>query len=231
MPARHAIYFAPARDSALARFGDRWLGRDVESGALLEQPRLHAIAPARLRRLTEAPRHYGFHGTLKPPFVLAADSDANRLQAALSAFVAGQPAFVIPRLKLAAIGDFLALAPAGPVAPLNALAAACVEAFDAFRKPPEAAELARRLAAGLTPRQSELLARWGYPYVFDEFRFHLTLTGSIADAAERETVRAALQPHLDPILADPLPVDALCLFRQSDRDAPFRLIARYGFGR
>ena len=30
---------------------------------------------------------------------------------------------------------------------------------------------------GLSPRQDELLKRWGYPYVLEEWRFHLTLTG------------------------------------------------------
>jgi putative phosphonate metabolism protein len=231
MPERAAIYFAPRRDSALARFGDGWLGRDVESGARIDPPRPAAITPARLAMLTEAPRHYGFHATLKPPFVLAAGSDMAQLQAAAAEFAADRAGFVLPRLRLEAIGKFLALTPVEPVAELAALAADCVRAFDAFRAPPEPAELARRLSAGLTPRQAELLARWGYPYVLDEFRFHLTLTGPIDDAAERDAVRTALAPLVAPLCAEPVPVDAICLFHQPDRDAPFRLIARHGFGR
>jgi putative phosphonate metabolism protein len=231
MPERIAIYFAPRRDSALARFGDSWLGRDVETGAAIDPPRLAAIAPGRLASLTDAPRHYGFHATLKPPFVLAAGSDMAQLQAAAAAFAAERAGFVLPLLKLEAIGKFLALTPAAPVPALAALEADCLQAFDAFRAPPEPAELSRRLAAGLTPRQAELLARWGYPYVLDEFRFHLTLTGSIDDAAERDAVRAALAPLVAPLCAAPVPVDALCLFHQADRAAPFRLIARHGFGR
>jgi len=231
MPERLAIYFAPRRGSALARFGDSWLGRGVEAGAAMDQPKLASIAPTRLATLTEAPRHYGFHGTLKPPFVLAAGSDMAQLQSAAAAFAAERAGFVLPRLKLEAIGKFLALTPAEPVAELAALAADCVHAFDAFRAPPEPAELAKRLSAGLTPRQAELLARWGYPYVLDEFRFHLTLTGSIDDAAERDAVRAEIAALVAPLCTEPVPVDAICLFHQPDREAPFRLIARHGFGR
>ncbi len=225
MSERYAIYFAPQRDSALARFGNAWLGRDVETGKAVEQPLPSTSA------LTEAPRHYGFHGTLKPPFALAAGSDLPQLQAAAAAFAAERRSFVIPRLKLKAIGKFLALTPTEPVTELGVLAADCVRIFDAFRAPPEAAELAKRLAAGLTARQSELLARWGYPYVLDEFRFHLTLTGPIADDAERGDVHAKIETLVAPLLAEPVPVAEICLFHQPDRDAPFRLIARHGFGR
>src|SRR5262245_1073133 len=115
MSERYGLYFAPRRDSALARFGDRWLGRDGETGAALERPKLETISPARLQVLTEAPRHYGLHGTLKPPFALASGSDRAQLQAAVSTFAADRTAFVIPRLRLKAIGNFLALTAADPV--------------------------------------------------------------------------------------------------------------------
>jgi putative phosphonate metabolism protein len=231
MTERFAIYFAPARNTALARFGDAWLGRDVEIGRTLPQPAIAIFSAARLKELTEAPRHYGFHGTLKPPFRLADGDDTRRLHASLGRFAARQAAFMIPHLKLKAIGDFLALALASPLPALDALAAACVEAFDDFRAPPEPAELAKRAAAGLTPRQAELLARWGYPYVLDEFRFHLTLTGNVTDAADRDALHTALAPLLEPVLTEPVTVDALCLFQQRDRTAPFRLIERFRFGR
>ncbi|MDQ7251103.1 DUF1045 domain-containing protein [Dongia sedimenti] len=230
MTARFAIYFAPRRDTALARFGDAWLGRDVETGRALPQPVLATLSADRMAELTEAPRHYGFHGTLKAPFQLADGNDTRRLHASLARFAARQAKFAVPELKLKTIGRFLALAPASPVPALNALAAACVETFDDFRAPPEPADLAKRAATGLTPRQAELLARWGYPYVLDEFRFHLTLTGDVTEPAARDALQAALAPLLEPVLAEPIAVDALCMFRQPDRAAPFRLIERFSFG-
>ena len=62
---RYAIYYLPPA-GALADFGARWLGWDVRRGAAAVQLDLPG-----LRDATEAPRKYGFHGTLKPPFRLA----------------------------------------------------------------------------------------------------------------------------------------------------------------
>ena len=230
MSERYAIYFAPAAGSDLARFGDRWLGRDAKTGEAVPQPELDGLDADRLRALTEAPRHYSFHGTLKPPFHLAQGCDVDDLRRAMAGFAARQAAFEIVALQLREIGDFLALVPADPASALSALADACVTEFDAYRAAPDAAELAKRHAAGLTPRQAELLARWGYPYVLDEFRFHLTLTGPIADSMERTRVARLLQPLVAPLLGHPVPVREFSLFHQPDRAAPFRLIQRIPFG-
>jgi len=231
MSGRYAIYFAPLAGSDLARFGDRWLGRDAEAGEPLPQPILDGLNPRRLHALTEAPRHYGFHGTLKPPFQLAQGSDVDELRRALRGFATRQVPFEIFALRLREIGDFLALVPTDPTPALSHLADACVTEFDAYRAPPDATELAKRHSAGLTPRQAELLARWGYPYVLDEFRFHLSLTGPIADRAERNQVARLLQPLVAPLLEQPVSVRELCLFHQPDRATPFRLIQRFPFGR
>jgi putative phosphonate metabolism protein len=231
MSERYAIYFAPLAGSDLARFGDRWLGRDAETGRSLPQPMLDGLDADRLRALTEAPRLYGFHGTLKPPFHLAKGCDVDDLRRAMAGFAARQAAFEIATLQLREIGNFLALVPADPAPALSSLADACVTEFDAYRAAPDAAELAKRHAAGLTPRQAELLARWGYPYVLDEFRFHLTLTGPVADPTERTRVKGLLQPLVAPLLEQPVPVRELSLFHQPDRATPFRLIHRIPFGR
>ncbi len=231
MSGRYAVYFAPVAESELARFGGRWLGRAVDSGAALEQPALDGLDAARLRVLTESPRHYGFHGTLKPPFHLADGCGAAEVRRALAGFAVRQAPFEIDNLCLREIGDFLALVPGDSAPALSRLADACVTEFDAYRAPPDSAELAKRHAAGLTPRQAELLARWGYPYVFDEFRFHLTLTGPVADKNERARVAELLAPLVARLLRQPVPVRELSLFHQPDRAAPFRLIERFPFGR
>jgi putative phosphonate metabolism protein len=231
MSERYAIYFAPLAGSDLAGFGDRWLGRSADSGASLEQPALSGFDAARVRDLTEAPRHYGFHGTLKPPFRLADGCEVGDLRQALAGAAAQQRGFAIEDLTLEGIGGFIALVPDRPSPALSDLAARCVSEFDRYRAPPDAGELARRHAAGLTARQTELLARWGYPYVLDEFRFHLTLTGPIVDAAERARVARLLGPLVAPLLLQPVPVRELCLFHQPDRATPFRLIERFPFGR
>ena len=52
-------------------------------------------------------------------------------------------------------------------------------------------ELERRRAAGLTPEEDALLLRWGYPFVLERFRFHLSLTGALRDAERRDRRGAA----------------------------------------
>lgn len=218
---RYGIYYAPPQGSALARFGASWLGRDAEAGLVVPHPEVACD----VARITATPRKYGFHGTLKPPFRLAEGQSEEALRAAIADLASGIAAFEAPPLELRRIGRFLAMVPSKPSQPLADLAGACVEGLDAFRAPPTPEETAKRQAAGLTPRQEHLLLRWGYPYVFDEFRFHLTLTGAL-DADEVATVADCLAPLTDPFRCDPMPVHEICLFQQID-GAPFRILHRY----
>jgi putative phosphonate metabolism protein len=223
---RYAIYYAPEPASALARFGQSWLGYDVETGRPVEQPAIAGTDPQRLAEITAEPRRYGFHATLKPPFALLPERDGAELAAALATFAARQAAVRAPPLMLAAIAGFWALVPSQPCKALTHLSAACVEHFDGFRAPPSEDELARRRRARLSPVQEALLARWGYPYVMDEFRFHLTLTERLApDEASR--IGAVLAECVAPLCRSVLRIDALTLFHQSARGENFRLIGRY----
>jgi hypothetical protein len=99
-----------------------------------------------------------------------------------------------------------------------------VMAFDDFRAPATEAELARRNQAKLTPRQRELLSAWGYPYVLDEFGFHLTLTDRIP-REQRPTVERVLGDWFAGLLGADLPVDALGVFTEAEPGAPFELSA------
>ncbi|MEN3351695.1 MAG: hypothetical protein V7632_5330, partial [Bradyrhizobium sp.] len=69
---RYAIYHAPAPDSVLHRFGSTMLGYDAASGDDLRFP--DGVTPD-WRELTQDPRKYGFHATLKAPISLADGKD------------------------------------------------------------------------------------------------------------------------------------------------------------
>ena len=219
---RYAIYAAPS--GALGRFGTAWLGWDAEAGQTVPHPAIAGL-PRPADKITRTPRKYGFHGTLKPPFRLADGQSTDALDAALGAFCAAQTPVDIGHLSLTRIGPFLALTPDAPVPALTALAGTIVRRFDGFRAPLTEAELDRRRAAGLTAAQEALLVRWGYPYVMEEFRFHLTLTGPLPEA-EAEAAQAALAPALAPLLADPYRLDDLSLFGER-KDGRFHLLKRY----
>jgi len=223
---RHAVYLVPEPGSALASLGSAWLGRDVETGAALSRPRLPGIEPALAEQITKSPRFYGFHGTLKPPFRFADGVLRADVLAAVRRLAAMRASFPLPALTVAALGRFIALVTTGPCPDLDTLAAACVRELDGFRAPAAPQETEARRAAGLSARQAELLERWGYPYVLDQFRFHLTLTGPVADDALRDRLVDALAEHFAPVAVDPGSVKSLAVLHQSDRRAPFRLIAR-----
>jgi len=225
---RYAVYFAPNPGSRWWNFACHWLGRDPVSGRNLVQPPVCGYAAESLFELTAAPRRYGFHATLKAPFVLAPGVGAAELDRAAAAFAARQQALTLGTLAPQYMGSYLALRPLREPSGLEALARACVEYFDPLRAPPDAADLQRRRSAGLTSRQEALLERWGYPYVMEEYRFHMTLTGELSNS-EADRLGAGLSPTLDHLNQEPLPLDAIYIFEQAAAGLPFMLTGRYGF--
>jgi putative phosphonate metabolism protein len=226
---RNALYFAPPRDHPLWRAGCTLLGRDPETDEPLPQPRLDGITAERFAAITEDPRRYGWHATLKPPFPLADGTDAAMLEAALARFAASRAPFPMPPLGVADLKGFLAVVPRAHSAELTSFAAACVSTFDTFRRPPSEAELARRRRGGLDAAEEANLAAWGYPYVMDRFQFHMTLTSRLAEE-ERRVVASALSPLLAGALAVPLVAAEVSLYAEPSAGAPFRLVRRYPFG-
>ena len=229
MTRRFAIFAAPGTGSAdddavlLRDKAEQWLGRSAAGDPVTP------TVPAGWTRgavdaMTADARRYGFHGTLKPPFRLAEGRTAEELDAALARFAAGTATVSVPNLTLARLGAFFALVPGAEAPGLHALADEVVKGFDDFRAPATDAELARRKPGSLTPRQRELLGAWGYPYVLDEFRFHLTLTDRIP-VPERPEVERVLGDWFAASLGTAVPVDALALFLEAEPGAPLTLYA------
>lgn len=201
---RAALYFAPPEDHPLSRAAANWLGRDAWRAG---RPPVGSGEDA----LVAEPRRYGFHATLKPPFRLAEGTSLAGLRDAMAGFCRVQEGAAIAALRLARIGAFFALVPGDEKPGLDALAAAVVRHFEPFRAPATEAEIARRRPERLSPRQRSYLADWGYPYVFETFQFHMTLTGPVAEEA-RGAVEDVLRARFAPFLGRPLAVDSLCLF-------------------
>ena len=227
--ARFALYFTPVRGSMLARFGAEVLGYDCATGMPVARRKLDGIADEDAAAATAVPARYGFHGTLMAPFEPAPGRSPSELEDALAAFARDRAPVALGHLKIAGIGSFTALVPAGSEDAVRTLAGDCVTAFNDFRAPLSAHDRERRLASRLSSRQVELLDRWGYPYVFSEFRFHMTLTGRLPPH-EQARWQAALAAAFAPLAPAPLEIDAVSLVRQDDRGAPFRVIARRPLG-
>ncbi|KYH01874.1 DUF1045 domain-containing protein [Bradyrhizobium sp. DOA1] len=227
---RYAIYFAAGSDSALSRFGAELLGYDAYTGDELPFPRQALDIAPDWRDVTADPRKYGFHATLKAPMALAPGRTEAELAAACAAF-AGTPR-PIPTIRpiVDSISGFIAVIPAEPLDALQGLAADCVRAFDSFRAALTAEDRARRKPDKLSEQQRDHLDRWGYPYVMEEFCFHMTLTGRL-DAARRGPILEMLRRRFAALGLDALEIDRLALFKQDDAKARFRIIGEWALTR
>jgi putative phosphonate metabolism protein len=219
---RAAIYFTPASGTQLAQAAARWLGRDPFTGAPTRE------ADARIDAIVGDPARYGFHATLKAPFRLAEGRTLAELDGALDAFASARQGFVLPALALARLGQFFALVPERTNPAVQALEGDVLRHFEPFRAALTEAEVEKRRPHRLTPRQRELLGRWGYPHVLDEFRFHMTLTGPVA-FAEFPWVEAMLSARFASFIGKPLAVEALALFVEPESGAPFAVRSTHPF--
>ncbi|MDW3222809.1 MAG: DUF1045 domain-containing protein [Paracoccaceae bacterium] len=216
---RYGIYFTP-RSGAFSDAGSAWLGWDLINGQVGE---MHD------NDITARPRKYGFHGTIKPPFSLNAGTHEADLKMAIIDLCATLEPVALEGLTLSRIGSFLALTPVGDVRELGRMAARVVQELDHFRAPANADEIARRKSAKLTPLQEENLRKWGYPYVMEAFKFHMTLTGPLPNALVGK-VTADANAHFADLPPRPFLIDSLTLVGEAE-DGMFREIQRYTLSR
>ncbi|MGF9565248.1 DUF1045 domain-containing protein [Neorhizobium sp. JUb45] len=222
---RYAIYFTPAKDDPLTQAASVWLGRDAYEGRDLTPPTDTGLSEDEWRTITADPRRYAFHATLKAPFTLADGKDEAGLIDAVDRFAAQADAFDIHELVVAGLGPFFALVPGAPDPILQAFAGSIVEQFEPFRAPLSEADIARRKPEKLSEPQRNYLHQYGYPYVMEEFRFHMTLTGPVVE--ERSAAIAALlTQRFAAFTGKPRSIDALTVFVEPQRGEPFSVLHR-----
>ena len=223
---RYAIYAMPSADSPLWALGSSILGYDAVTGLDADFPEDPLFEDPLSLAWSAEPRRYGFHATLKAPFELAEGRTDLQLRAELTDFAQGHHPVAFD-LKLAVVGHFLALVPSTTSAGLQKLADDCVRHFDPFRAPMTPEDRERRHPDALIERQVENLDTWGYPYVFDDFLFHMTLTSDL-DAADRHRLEPVLQRLLATVPLR-LTIDALSLVVQHDPEGRFTVADRFAF--
>lgn len=225
MSARYAVYFCPAIASPWWQFGAHWLGRDESGDQALPQPVLAQIAPDALHRITAPPRRYGFHATLKAPFYLRYGHSLDDLTARLQTLASTLKPVALGPLHAVQLGDFVALTPVAPPAPLGTLAANCVTELDDLRAPLTFTDLARRQAVPLDAREQALLLQYGYPHVLERYQLHFTLSGPVAHDIAQQVMQAVVGPVAQLNQTAPLVLDRLCLFIEPAPGQALRRIA------
>lgn len=221
---RYAVYYAPKPGSPLWRAGCQWLGSDAASGKALTQPEIDGIDAGVLAALTRDAARYGWHATLKAPFPLRIDVQAGTLLRHVAELAAAFRPFAL-NLQVDWLDSFLALRPAEAAPELDELAAACAVALEPLAD--RGAPLKPR--AGLDPRQQTLYRRWGYPYVFEQFRFHMTLSDTLPkESPQAKALEQGARRHFAGVL-NALAVDGIAVFVEREQGGPFHYLAYCGF--
>jgi putative phosphonate metabolism protein len=225
---RYAIYAMPPSDSPLWRLGSSVLGYDAATGADVPFPDHPIFLDPLSLAWSAEPRRYGFHATLKAPFRLAEGRTAAMLADEMATFASKRSGFELD-LTLAPVGHFLALvAPDAPAA-LSVLADDCVRHFDPYREPLTPEDRERRHPDALIERQVENLDTWGYPFVFDDFTFHMTLTSALTPE-DRHRIEPILRDLLRSVPLH-LRIDRIALFRQDDPNGRFVVDQQFPFAK
>ncbi|MCY1499187.1 putative phosphonate metabolism protein [compost metagenome] len=223
---RYALYLAPT--GPWREHGSRWLGRCADTGEALSPLPGQAGYP---REWTQAPRHYGLHATLKPPFRLCPGASPQEVDAAARRLAGNRAPFTLA-LECEPLRGFLAWRIAGADQPgqarIQALADAAVRDLDPLRAPPTPEDIARRQPQSLTPAQQAMLARWGYPYVFDTYTFHITLTGKLEGDALAQA-QAGIATFADPLRGQAMDVPGISVYVQAAPGADFVAARHYHF--
>ena len=211
---RYAIYYIP--DLPLFQIGSDWLGWNSITGQ-------ETTLSADHRRITDRPRKYGFHATVKPPFSLASKSTQVALQDAFQTFCATVSPATGGTLKISRLGRFLAMTQDVQSNEVTELAASTVSHFDKFRAPQSDQDIAKRRQRRLTPEQDALMLRWGYPYVMQEFKFHMTLTGPLQND-EIDAIEHDANTRFREFLGQPLKIASLALLGEDSDSGRFHVI-------
>ncbi len=221
---RYAVYFAPNVEQQWWAQASHWLGRCAVSQQKNVQPMVAGVSAKRFAELTEHPRRYGFHATMRAPFMLTSQYQPIDLIDRVNMLCLDLKPFVLPRLQVTLLDQFLALVPERNAAQVTLLEEQCVTVLNDYAEPLGPEELSRRRSAGLSAQEDALLLRWGYPYVLERFRFHCSLTGSLASASPQEisALTQAAHQHFDQL--PPCLFDSLAIFVEPTRGADFVLL-------
>ena len=224
---RYAIYYAPIENPELDLFGKCWLGWDPYKGEETTKSDLSKLTSfKKFSSLVLTPKQYGFHGTIKAPFRLKNEYTYNDLENKVREISKQIQSFHLDKLVIKKLGNFIALTPSKNLK-VNDVSNKFVEGLDFLRDDLSEDEIKKRNPHKLSFNQKKKLFKWGYPYVFNEFKFHLTLTGKLR-IEEIDNVYKYLQTILKSVNLRKIHFKSICIFGQKT-DEKFYFIKKINF--
>ena len=224
---RYAIYYVPSENSELDLFGKCWLGWDPYKGVETTKSDLSKLPSfKKFSSLVLTPKQYGFHGTIKAPFRLKNEYTYNDLENKVREISKQIHSFYFDQLIIKKLGNFIGLIPTNNLK-INAVSNKFVEELDYLRDELSESEIKKRKPHKLTSNQKQMLFKWGYPYVFNEFKFHLTLTSKL-NVVEIDEVFRSLQNILKQVNLNKISFNNICIFGQKN-DEKFYFVKRFNF--
>ena len=223
---RYAIYVTLPQDSTLYHKASQWFSYDAYQG---DSPTIEYDLQEELRPLlpysdyNSKASQYGFHGTLKAPFRLKNGIKYKSLQKMMKHFCRLTSVFHCVGLEVKQIDNFLALVPKQDCKKIIQLSKDSVQTFDVFRAALTSDEIDKRQPNKLSDNQRLMLKQWGYPYVLDEFRFHMTLTDRLTQP-QIDTCKPLLEEYFKECLRQPLRIGQLSLCYQSSEYSSFVIL-------
>ena len=221
---RYAVYYTP-QDDLFYNLGSSWLGWDTILGQPVSQPEVNN--DINIEKITETPRKYGLHATIKAPFRLADGLSASELARQLRTLCLSLKPIEFS-LEVSELNGFFALTPTVKNTEIRELHTKVVCELDEFRAPPTKDELIKRRRNQLTSEQDQNLIKWGYPYIFKDFYFHITLTGKIPKNL-KNTVTDEIKKLFEPVLQRKFLMSELALVGEG-HDGNFHVICQTPFG-
>ena len=228
---RLAIYFVPDPDTELYQFASNWLGYDIRDAREIPYAKALLRINPQHEELVAPARRYGFHATLKAPFRLRDGENVEKIVEGLQEFSGRFRKFTVPSLQFRTFSSFTCLVPEIEQTEIKKIADQLVRDFDRFRSPLTQEELDKRMAKKVNARQIDLLRQWGYPYVFDCYRFHMTLTGTLpTDPVKKNEIQQQLRRYFEPVLKQPLCFNTISLVCEPDPKSCFVHVQQFPLG-
>lgn len=223
---RYALYFAPKSDSPLYEFGTRVLGRnEIEASQHYNASELikqNAPAKILLERLTAPAAYYGFHATLKAPFSLRDEFTFSDLRRKVELLAQKTDCVSLAGLEPRLYRGFVALCFEQQSADVAKLAEICVRELEPYRAALTEEEMqARKESQNLNAEQLKLLRVYGYPFVLNNFDFHMTLSGKLCSGEDSRAFMLWIEPLYKRLINRTPMLDQLTLWHQPARNLPF----------